>query len=28
VAEESFKALSPVRGREGDKDRDEHIDSK
>ena len=28
AAEESFKALSPVRAREGDKDRDEHIDAK
>jgi polyhydroxyalkanoate synthesis repressor PhaR len=28
AAEESFKALSPVRGRDGDKDRDEHIDPK
>jgi polyhydroxyalkanoate synthesis repressor PhaR len=28
AAEESFKALAPVRVREGDKDRDEHIDAK
>jgi polyhydroxyalkanoate synthesis repressor PhaR len=28
AAEESFKALTPVRVREGDKDRDEHIDAK
>jgi polyhydroxyalkanoate synthesis repressor PhaR len=28
AAEESFKALSPVRAREGDKDRDDHIDAK
>jgi polyhydroxyalkanoate synthesis repressor PhaR len=28
AAEESFKAMSPVRIRDGDKDRDEHIDSK
>jgi polyhydroxyalkanoate synthesis regulator protein len=28
AAEESFKALSPVRARDGDKDRDEHIDAK
>jgi polyhydroxyalkanoate synthesis repressor PhaR len=27
-AEESFKALTPVRNREGDKDRDEHSDAK
>jgi polyhydroxyalkanoate synthesis repressor PhaR len=26
--EESFKALAPVRVRDGDKDRDEHIDAK
>jgi polyhydroxyalkanoate synthesis repressor PhaR len=28
AAEESFKALSPVRAREGDKDREDHIDAK
>jgi len=28
AAEESFKALSPVRVRESDKDRDEHIEAK
>jgi polyhydroxyalkanoate synthesis repressor PhaR len=28
AAEESFKALSQVRAREGDKDRDEHTDAK
>ena len=28
AAEESFKALSPVRVRESDKDRDEHTDAK
>jgi len=28
ATDESFKALSPVRAREGDKDRDEHIDAK
>jgi polyhydroxyalkanoate synthesis repressor PhaR len=28
AAEESFKAMSPVRSRDGDKDRDEHIDPK
>jgi polyhydroxyalkanoate synthesis repressor PhaR len=28
AAEDSFKALAPVRVREGDKDRDEHIEAK
>jgi len=28
AADDSFKALSPVRTREGEKERDEHVDTK
>jgi hypothetical protein len=28
AADDSFKGLSPMRGRDGDKDRDEHVETK